>query len=88
MILLILYTKKPRLREVRKLAQRAIANNQWRWALNPGSSDSSTAVDNWWLMPEITTAANSMSNTILNTLLTHFISTITVKGVRILFVPT
>lgn len=46
MIILILYTKKPRLREVRKLAQRAIANNQWRWALNPGSSDSSTAVDN------------------------------------------
>ena len=46
MIILILYTKKPRLREVKKLAQRAIANNQWRWALNPGSSDSSTTVDN------------------------------------------
>ena len=32
MIILILHTKKPRLREVKKLARRVLAKNQWCWA--------------------------------------------------------
>lgn len=74
--------------EVKNLVQQATANNQWFWPLNSGPSDSSTAMNHYWLRPEITTAANYVSATIVRTLLIHFIPTITIRGVCISFIPT
>lgn len=42
----------------------------------------------YWLVPEITMAANHVSATLLRTLLTHFVPTITIRGVCITFIPT
>lgn len=43
---------------------------------------------NYWVVPEITMAANYVSATILSMLLIHFIPTVTIRGVYIIFIPT